>query len=113
MLVKFAPFGGEKSRAGRHSIVVALLCATSVANERATPSLGFHFLQVARNGFLRDVSVQPPPKGANARFRRRTGETGLQIGAITRSRNQGNHSQEQAGFFNGTATTHSNNRIGK
>ncbi len=84
VLVEFAPFGRKKSRTMRHRIVAVLLRAAGVANQSATEAFGFHLFQVARDGHLGHVAVEPPPIGAQAGTVRRIGKAALKRVAFPR-----------------------------
>ena len=68
VLVKLAPGRREKSRAVRHLVVSILLRATRVAEERAAETLRLHLHEIADDGFLRHVAIQPPPIRARSRL---------------------------------------------
>jgi hypothetical protein len=62
----------------RHAGVAVLIGTVGVAKDCTAEPLGFHFLQVAGDGFFGDIAVQPPPVGTEARFRRWRVESGLE-----------------------------------
>src|SRR5664279_2143984 len=50
----------------RHTVVAVLLGPAGIANQRAAKALGLHLFQVAGDGGLGHIAVEPPPVSPEA-----------------------------------------------
>src|ERR1051326_2546975 len=71
VLVKLAPLRRKKSWTVRNGRIAILGSAACIADESAAEALGLHLLEVAGDGCLGYVAVEPPPIGAKLRVVRR------------------------------------------
>jgi len=98
MLVKLAPRGRKERGTVRHGIIAVLLRAAGIANQRAAETLGLHFLQVAGDGRLGHVAIEPPPIRAQAGADRRIRKAARKRVARGLGRGVSSQAQQQPGY---------------
>ncbi len=76
--IEFAPAIRAEHGAGGDHAILLLLAAVGVDEESASVALGLHLFEVAGDGGLVGVAIEPPPVAAQARFGRRRAEAGLE-----------------------------------
>ncbi len=81
--IELAPARGAEHGAGGDHAVALLLAAVGVHEEGSAVAFGGHLLEVARDGSLVGVAVEPPPVAAESGFLRRVSKArGQRIGRL-------------------------------